>query len=126
MRELREIEEQHPTLRSPDSPTQRVGAEPASQLAKHQHLVAMLSLGNTFNEEELAAWEERLVRMAGDDVRASGYTCELKIDGAALAITYRDGVLAEGTTRGNGTIGEVVTANLRTIREVPLRLRGTK
>jgi DNA ligase (NAD+) len=125
-RELLTLEEQHPTLRTADSPTQRVGAEPASQLAKHQHLVPMLSLGNTFNEEELAAWEERLVRMAGDDVRASGYTCELKIDGAALAITYRDGVLVEATTRGNGTIGEVVTANLRTVREVPLRLRGTK
>ncbi len=86
----------------------------------------MLSLGNTFNEEELAAWEERLVRLAGDDVRASGYTCELKIDGAAIALTYRDGVLVDGTTRGNGTIGEVVTANLRTIREIPLRLRGTE
>src|SRR5262245_12568862 len=124
-RELLTLEEAHPTLRTADSPTQRVGAEPASQLAKHQHLVPMLSLGNTFNDEELAAWEERLVRLAGDDVRASGYTCELKIDGAALAITYRDGVLVEGTTRGNGAIGEVVTANLRTIREVPLRLRGT-
>src|SRR5947209_8591890 len=77
-RELLELEEQYPTLRTADSPTQRVGAEPASQLAKHQHLVAMLSLGNTFNDEELAAWEERLVRLAGDDVRASGYMCELK------------------------------------------------
>jgi DNA ligase (NAD+) len=125
-RELLTLEEQYPTLRTADSPTQRVGAEPASQLAKHQHLVPMLSLGNTFNDEELAAWEERLVRLAGDDVRASGYTCELKIDGAALAITYRDGVLVEGTTRGNGTIGEVVTANLRTIREVPLRLKGSR
>ncbi|MGH7617306.1 MAG: NAD-dependent DNA ligase LigA, partial [Gemmatimonadaceae bacterium] len=85
----------------------------------------MLSLGNTFNAEELAAWEERLVRIAGDDVRASGYTCELKIDGAAIALTYRDGVFVEGTTRGNGTIGETVTANLRTIREIPLRLQGT-
>jgi DNA ligase (NAD+) len=124
-RELLTLEEQYPTLRTADSPTQRVGAEPASQLAKHQHLVPMLSLGNTFNEEELAAWEERLVRLAGDDVRASGYTCELKIDGAAIALTYKDGVFVEGTTRGNGTIGETVTANLRTVREIPLRLRGT-
>ena len=85
----------------------------------------MLSLGNTFNEEELAAWEERLVRMAGDDVRRSGYTCELKIDGAAVSLTYHDGVFVQGTTRGNGTIGESVTANLRTIRDVPLRLQGT-
>src|SRR6478752_7690799 len=120
-RQLVDLEEAHPTLRTPDSPTQRVGAEPASQLAKHQHLVPMLSLANAFNEEELAAWEERLVRLAGDDVRRAGYTCELKIDGGAIAITYRDGVLVEGTTRGNGTIGESVTANLRTIREIPLR-----
>jgi len=125
-RELLNLEEQYPTLRTADSPTQRVGAEPASQLAKHQHLVPMLSLANAFNEEELAAWEERLVRLAGDDVRRAGYNCELKIDGGAIAITYRDGVLVEGTTRGNGTIGESVTANLRTIREIPLRLRGEK
>src|SRR6185503_18863842 len=124
-RELLTLEEAHPTLRTADSPTQRVGAEPASQLAKHTHLVPMLSLGNTFNEEELAAWEERLVRMAGDDVRRSGYTCELKIDGAAVSLTYHDGVFVQGTTRGNGTIGESVTANLRTIRDVPLRLQGT-
>src|SRR6478672_11209043 len=124
-RELLELEEQYPTLRTPDSPTQRVGAEPASQLAKHTHLVPMLSLGNTFNEEELSAWEERLVRLAGDDVRRSGYTCELKIDGAAVSLTYHDGVFVQGTTRGNGTIGESVTANLRTIRDVPLRLQGT-
>jgi DNA ligase (NAD+) len=124
-RELLQLEEAHPTLRTGDSPTQRVGAEPVSQLAKHQHLVPMLSLGNTFNEEELEAWEERLVRLAGDDVKKSGYNCELKIDGAAVALTYREGVLIEGATRGNGTIGESVTANLRTIREIPLRLRGT-
>lgn len=124
-RELLSLEEQHPTLRTADSPTQRVGAEPASQLAKHPHLVPMLSLGNTFNEEELAAWEERLVRMAGDDVLKSGYNCELKIDGAAVALTYSEGVLIGGATRGNGTVGESVTANLRTIREIPLRLLGT-
>src|SRR5262245_53886736 len=124
-RELLTLEETYPTLRTADSPTQRVGAEPASQLAKHQHLVPMLSLGNTFNEQELAAWEERLVRLAGEDVRKSGYNCELKIDGAAVALTYREGVLVEGATRGNGVIGESVTANLRTIREIPLRLLGT-
>jgi len=125
MRELREIEEQHPTLRAPDSPTQRVGAEPQSQLAKHQHLVPMLSLGNAFNEEELAAWEERIVRLAGEEVRRAGYNCELKIDGAAVSLTYRDGVLATAATRGNGSIGEDVTPNARTIHEIPLRLKGT-
>jgi DNA ligase (NAD+) len=123
-RQLVDLEEAHPTLRTPDSPTQRVGAEPLSQLAKHTHLVPMLSLANAFNDEELAAWEERIIRMAGEEVRASGYNCELKIDGAAVSLTYQDGVLVEGTTRGNGIIGEAVTANLRTIRDVPLKLRG--
>jgi DNA ligase (NAD+) len=125
-RELVDLEEAYPTLRTPDSPTQRVGAEPASQLAKHTHLVPMLSLSNSFNDEELAAWEERIVRLAGDSVRKAGYNCELKIDGAAVALTYRDGVLAAGATRGNGTIGELVTTNLRTIRDIPLRLRGSE
>ena len=124
-RELLELEEAHPTLRTADSPTQRVGAEPASQLAKHTHLVPMLSLGNTFNDEELAAWEERLVRIAGDDVRRSGYNCELKIDGAAVSLTYEDGVFVLGTTRGNGTIGETVTTNLRRVGDIPRKLRGT-
>ena len=124
-RELRNLEEQYPTLRSADSPTLRVGAEPASQLAKHQHLVPMLSLGNAFGDDELAEWEERAVRLSGEDVRRAGYTAELKIDGTAVSLTYRDGVLEMGATRGNGAIGEDVTANLRTIREIPLRLRGT-
>src|SRR5919202_2348032 len=125
-RELRELEERYPALRTPDSPTQRVGAEPATQLAKHSHLVPMLSLGNAFNEEELAAWEERVMRLVGEDARRAGYTTELKIDGAAVSLTYENGVLVCGATRGNGTIGENVTANLRTIREVPLRLRGDR
>jgi DNA ligase (NAD+) len=84
----------------------------------------MLSLSNSFNDEELADWEERIVRLAGDDVKKAGYNCELKIDGAAVALTYRQGVLIAGATRGNGTIGELVTTNLRTIRDIPLRLRG--
>src|SRR3954453_13278892 len=124
-RELQTLEREHPELHTDDSPTLRVGAEPQSQLAKHQHLVPMLSLANAFNAEELEAWEERLVRFAGDDVRKAGYHCELKIDGAAVSLTYREGVLIAGATRGNGTIGENVTANLRTIRGIPLRLRGT-
>ena len=123
-RELQAIERDHPELRTEDSPSLRIGAEPQSQLAKHQHLVPMLSLANAFNAEELEAWEERLVRFAGDDVRKAGYHCELKIDGAAISLTYREGVLIAGATRGNGSIGENVTANLRTIRGIPLRLRG--
>ena len=123
-RELQELERQHPALRTADSPTLRVGIEPQSALAKHQHLVPMLSLANAFDAEELEEWEQRLVRIAGDDVRRSGYTCELKIDGAAVSLTYREGVLIAGATRGNGVIGENVTANLRTIRQIPLRLHG--
>jgi DNA ligase (NAD+) len=123
-RELQALEAEHPELRTPDSPTMRVGAEPQSALAKHQHLVPMLSLGNAFNEEELTAWEERAARNVGDDVRRCGYVAELKIDGAAVALTYRDGVLVTGATRGNGTIGEDVTPNIRTIGAIPLRLAG--
>ena len=125
MRELKQLEDEHPTLRTPDSPTQRVGAEPQSQLAKHTHLTPMLSLGNAFSNEELAAWEERIVRLAGEEVRRSGYNCELKIDGAAVSVTYEGGVLATGATRGNGSIGENVTPNIRTIRDIPLRLKGS-
>ena len=123
-RELQQLESEHPELRSADSPTLRVGAPPQSSLPKHTHLVPMLSLGNAFDDAELEEWEERVRRLVGDDVRKGGYTAELKIDGAAVSLTYRDGVLVCGATRGNGTVGENVTPNIRTIREIPLRLRG--
>ena len=123
-RELQQLEGEHPALRTPDSPTLRVGAEPQSALAKVHHAVPMLSLGNAFDDDELRAWEERLLRLAGEDVRRSGYTAELKIDGAAVSLTYEDGILIRGATRGNGTIGEDVTVNIRTVRDVPLRLLG--
>src|SRR4051812_9513114 len=121
-RELQEIEKQFPEYVTPDSPTLRVGAEPQSQLAKHQHLRPMLSLGNAFDDEELRAWEERVIKMVGDDIRRSGYTAELKIDGTAVALTYENQIFVMGATRGNGIIGEDVTVNLRTVRDVPLRL----
>jgi DNA ligase (NAD+) len=124
--ELQSIEREHPELRTPDSPTLRVGAPPQSELPKHQHLVPMLSLGNAFDDAALAEWEERLIRLAGADVRASGYTAELKIDGAAVSLTYKNGVLVTGATRGNGTIGEDVTPNLRTVRDVPLRMQAKR
>lgn len=117
-----ELETALPDLRTPDSPTLRVGAEPQSQLAKHEHLRPMLSLGNAFDDGELRAWEERLLRVAANEVRQSGYTTELKIDGTAVSLTYEDRVFVKGATRGNGIIGEDVTVNLRTIRDVPLRL----
>ena len=123
-RELQAIEKEHPDLRTPDSPTLRVGAEPASALAKHTHLVPMISLGNAFSETELAEWEERIARLVGDAARRAGYVAELKIDGTAVSLTYENGVFVKGATRGNGTVGEDVTANLRTLHDVPLRLRG--
>jgi DNA ligase (NAD+) len=123
-RELQELERSHPELRTPDSPTMRVGAEPATIFAKHTHLVPMISLANAFSDDEVAEWESRAVKVAGPAVHKNGYSAELKIDGAAVSLTYRDGVLVMGATRGNGAVGEDVTANLRTIREIPLRLRG--
>src|SRR6476620_3362961 len=123
-RELQALEAAEPALRTPDSPTMRVGAEPAGALAKHTHVVPMISLGNAFTEDELTEWEERIARLVGDDARRAGYVTELKIDGAAVSLTYQDGVLVTGATRGNGVISEEVTANLRTLRDVPLRLLG--
>jgi DNA ligase (NAD+) len=123
-RELQELERAHPELRTADSPTMRVGAEPATSFTKHTHLVPMISLANAFSDEEIAEWAARAAKIAGSAVARSGYSSELKIDGAAVSLTYRDGVLVTGATRGNGVVGEDVTANLRTIREIPLRLRG--
>ncbi|HXE60733.1 MAG TPA: NAD-dependent DNA ligase LigA [Gemmatimonadaceae bacterium] len=122
MRELLELEEKFPELRTPDSPTQRVGAQVQSALAKSVHMVPMLSLGNAFDDDELREWEVRAVRVAGEEVRAAGYTAELKIDGSAVNLTYERGMLVRGATRGDGLEGEVVTINLRTIHDIPLRL----
>jgi len=122
--ELQALEGEHPDLRTPDSPTLRVGDEPATSLAKHRHLAPMLSLANAFSDDDLDAWQDRNARIAPDVVSA-GYTLEVKIDGAAVNLTYRDGVLEAGATRGNGIVGEVVTANLRTVPDIPLRLAGS-
>lgn len=123
MRELVALESAHPALRTPDSPTQRVGADPAPSLAKHTHLRPMMSLDNAFTPEELTAWEDRNARIT-EDARSGGYTTEVKIDGSAVSLTYRDGAFVSGATRGNGRVGELVTANLRTLPDVPLRLAG--
>lgn len=123
-RELQAIELEFPTLRNEDSPTLRVGAPVQSAFQTHRHLVRMLSLDNAFDDAELLAFEQSIERVVGASVQKSGYTVELKIDGAAIALTYRDGVLVTGTTRGDGTEGENVTVNIRTIRNVPLRLLG--
>ncbi len=122
-RELQALEAHHPELKSPDSPTLRVGGEPATAFRKHRHLVPMLSLANAFSDTELREWEERNARLV-PEVTAAGYTLEVKIDGAAVSLTYEDGVLVTGVTRGNGVEGEDVTANLRTVLDLPLRLHG--
>ncbi len=122
-RELQALEAEHPDVFSPDSPTQRVGAPVASALAKYTHKRPMLSLANAFSADELAAWEERNARIA-PEVRQAGYATEIKIDGAAVTLTYEAGRLVMGATRGNGEIGENVTANLRAIADVPLTLKG--
>lgn len=123
-RELQDLEHQYPTLRTEDSPTQRVGAAVQTSLATHRHLVRMMSLDNAFDDAELRDFEKSIERVVGDAVHKSGYTVELKIDGAAVALTYREGVLVMAATRGDGTEGEDVTANVRTIGGVPLRLLG--
>jgi DNA ligase (NAD+) len=126
--ELRALEAENPELRAPDSPTQRVGAPPLSRFEQVEHLEAMLSLGNARNEEELRAWENRLANyLKRLDIAASefSYTTEPKIDGLAVTLTYEDGLLVRGATRGDGRVGEDVTQNLRTIGSVPLRIKGS-
>ncbi len=121
--ELRAIEERHPELRAPDSPTQRVGGEPVSELAKVRHPQPMLSLANARSAEELRAWVTRMrnhLLREGIEDAAFEYVAEPKIDGLAISLLYRDGRLEYGATRGNGEIGEEVTHNLRTIAAIPL------
>jgi DNA ligase (NAD+) len=124
--ELRVLEKEYPELQRPDSPTQRVGAAPLEQFEPVEHAEAMLSLGNARNEEELRAWENRLANyLKRLDITASefSYTTEPKIDGLAVTLTYEDGALVRGATRGDGRVGEDVTQNLRTIGSVPLRIK---
>ena len=122
-RRLEELEAEHPDLVTPDSPTQRVGAPPSARFAPVRHASPMLSLSNAFSEEELRAFDQRVRRsLDGADVE---YVCELKIDGLAVNLTYEDGVFVGGATRGDGFTGEDVTANLRTLRSIPIRLRET-
>jgi DNA ligase (NAD+) len=125
--ELRAIEDEHPELRSADSPTQRVGAAPLDRFERIEHAEPMLSLANARNEEELRAWEARVRNhLKRLDISAAefSYTTEPKIDGLAIALTYEDGVLTRGATRGDGRVGEGVTRNLRTIGAIPLGIEG--
>ena len=127
--ELRAIERDNPELVTPDSPTQRVGAEPVSALEKVHHPEPMFSLANARNAEELEAWAARMrnhLAREGIEQKSFEYVCEPKVDGLAISIVYRDGVLERGATRGNGEVGEDVTHNLKTIPTVPLRIDGPK
>ncbi|MBE9126561.1 MULTISPECIES: NAD-dependent DNA ligase LigA [unclassified Coleofasciculus] len=122
-RELQELESQYPELVTPDSPTQRVGEKPASQFSSVRHNIPLYSLENAFNLEEFTKWQERWQRyLSQNPPLPSEYVCELKIDGNALALTYENGLLVRGVTRGDGVTGEDITQNVRTIRSIPLRL----
>src|ERR1700733_4579475 len=124
-RELVELEEQYPDLRTPDSPTQRVGDMISTDFAPVEHLERLLSLDNAFSAEELDAWAGRTERLAGPDNPPGPFLCELKIDGLAVALVYRSGVLVRAATRGDGVTGEDVTPNIRTIPAAPARLAGS-
>ncbi len=121
MQRLKEIEAAHPEWITPDSPSQRVGAVAAEKFGKVRHPAPILSLGNAFGVDELKAWVERLVRI-DERVRTADFVVEPKIDGLTVVLTYRDGVFVQGATRGDGEVGEEITANLRTLKALPLRL----
>ncbi len=122
MREIQALEEQYPDLVTPDSPTQRVGAPITSEFANVAHLERMQSLDNAMDEDELLAWGDRVVKSVPEP---GPYLCELKIDGLAIALTYENGRLVRGVTRGDGRVGEDVTNNVRTIAVIPDRLTGS-
>ena len=123
LRALLDLEEAHPEVRTPDSPTQRVGGTPAAGFPPYVHARPMLSLANAFDEAELTAFDARVRKLGGVEGDVA-YTCELKIDGLAVSLRYDDGRLTAGGTRGDGSSGEEITANLRTIRTIPLALRA--
>ncbi|MBF2006599.1 MAG: NAD-dependent DNA ligase LigA [Chlorogloeopsis fritschii C42_A2020_084] len=120
-RELQDLETKYPELVTPDSPTQRVGEKPATQFTSVRHNIPLYSLENAFSVDELRTWDQRWRRQVPAQTEAE-YVCELKIDGNALALTYENGVLTRGATRGDGVMGEDITQNVRTIRSIPLRL----
>jgi DNA ligase (NAD+) len=124
LHELERLEAQHPALVTADSPTQRVAGHPVEGFETVQHLERMLSLDNAYSDEDLRAFDERVRKAAGLGETSVAYVAELKIDGLSIALTYEDGLLVRGATRGDGTRGEDVTANVRTIRAIPLALRG--
>ena len=126
MRQLIELEDAFPSLRTPDSPTQQVGSPPSTTFAPVEHLQRLMSLDNAFSREELDRWAQRAIRELGEKRLAqSGYLCELKVDGLAIDLVYQRGRLIRAATRGDGRVGEDVTANVKTIKVIPHRLSGT-
>lgn len=123
LRQLQELEQEHPELITPDSPTQRIGAEPIKSFPEVQHEVPMLSLENAFSDEEIEKFDQRIKDRLKNQNEIS-YCCEPKLDGLAVSITYKNGILLQGATRGDGYTGEDVTSNIRTIKSIPLKLRG--
>ena len=122
MRQLRDWEKEHPTQIPPDSPTQRVGGEPIAELVSVPHRTPMLSIENTYNLGELRDFGGRVKKTLGDAPTA--WIVELKIDGVAASLIYGNGILVQALTRGNGTVGDDITHNIRTIKEIPLKLHG--
>ena len=126
-RQLQDLESQYPQLITTDSPTQRVGDTPAAQFNSVPHNIPLYSLENAFNQAELEKWEQKWQRLVDDEtgkteIADTSYVCELKIDGSAIALTYENGILTRGVTRGDGVAGEDITQNVRTIRTIPLKL----
>ena len=121
---LKKLEAEHSELITPDSPTQRVGGKPREGVVKVAHSSPMLSLDNTYNEDDLRSWERRVHELSGRN--EVDYVCELKLDGMSLALVYEDGKLARGVTRGDGSVGEDVTLNVRTVRSIPLTIPKDK
>ncbi len=122
VRELQQLETEHPELLAPDSPTQRVGSQPAAKFATVRHAVAMLSLSNAFSDDEVRDFVRRIEEKLGE--QSPGFSAEVKLDGLAISLRYVDGLFVQGATRGDGASGEDVTGNLRTVKAVPLRLEG--
>ena len=121
LEQLVKLEKEFPELVKPNSPSQRVGGYVTKEFKQVKHKYPMLSLGNTYSEEELSDFDERVRKVVGDDLE---YVCELKYDGVAISLIYKDGLLHQAITRGDGTQGDDITVNARTIRSIPLKLHG--
>ncbi|WP_317128945.1 NAD-dependent DNA ligase [Mangrovivirga cuniculi] len=121
MKELEDLEDKFPELKQPDSPSQRVGGEVTKEFETVKHRFPMLSLSNTYSKEEIIEWENRIKKLIDHPLT---YVCELKYDGVAISVRYENGIISQAITRGDGVQGEDVTTNVKTIRTIPLKLKG--